>query len=96
MSTAEARVKMKTDTIKAVVKLWNVATGKNVESRHEGLSLQSPVFSPDGRQVAAIEIGERLGVFLWETDGLKRVTEFKPFPDIVYDIAFAPHGKLLA
>src|SRR5262249_42876791 len=79
------------------LRVWDVATGKEV-TRGEGVGFVSAVaFTPDGRHIAAAtgwRNESRLLVF--ETITGRRVLEFRGHEALVTALAFAPDGRRLA
>lgn len=80
------------------VKLWEVATGREVLRFQHGERVASVAFSPDGQMLAsgAYVFGVSKGtVKLWEVT-LGREVRTITFSDWVHDVAFRPDGRFLA
>lgn len=79
------------------IKVWDAATGKELRSHHAKLGyLFSPIYSPDGKWLAAIQDFETSTVMIWEAaTGQAHLTLRKP-PDQISGIAFSADGRRLA
>lgn len=80
------------------VRVWNVTAGGIRSLRREGKREypDAPIFSPDGRFVAADEDG--FGVAVWQTGNGQRVTQIRlAAPQIqITDVEIAPNNVLYA
>jgi len=80
------------------VRVWNVAAGGLQSLRREGKIEypDAPIFSPDGRFVAADE--DSAGVAVWQTGNGQRVTQIRlAAPQLqITDVAIAPNNVLYA
>jgi uncharacterized protein with WD repeat len=77
------------------VKLWDVATGKQMggHAAHTAV-VTSVAFSPDGKTLASAAWD--LSVQLWDVAGGKISADLRGHADGINAIAFSPDGKLLA
>ena len=84
-------------TYGGTLKLWNVATGRNIanlgEYRTSRQVIQSVAFSPDGNQIAAGIYGE---VDLWDVASKTIIATLKGHTRWVHSVAYSPDGKMLA
>ncbi len=80
------------------LKLWNVATGRNIASfdgqSAESAGVRSVAFSPDGKLF--VSAGDDTMVWIWDVASLKNVAKLKGGDGIVWSTAFSPNGKTLA
>jgi RNA polymerase sigma factor (sigma-70 family) len=77
------------------VKLWDLATGKQIASLEGHADLVvSVAFAPDARTLAAV--GRDGAVELWDVGQGKTRADIKGHAAIVFAVAFSPDGKLLA
>lgn len=83
-----------------VVRLWDTTTGKEqrvlgrVKIKKGGLRI-APVFSPDGKLLAAAGSGDET-VFLWDVATGKERGRWRKLRGFIADLAFSPAGKGLA
>lgn len=80
------------------VKLWEVATGREVRTLQHSDRVSSVAFSPDGKLLASGDsiFGIAKGtVKLWEVATGREVRTLT-LPDGVYDVIFSPDGRFLA
>jgi WD40 repeat protein len=77
------------------IKLWNVATGQEVETLTGHTKyINSVAFSPDGKTLASGSADTT--VKLWDAATGQEVRTLKSDSHTVYEIAFSPDGKVLA
>ena len=89
--------KLASGELEGMVKLWEVATGRNINTFHGpgGLS-KSVAFSPDGTKLASSISGGYGTVEIWEVATGKNINTIAGHPDGVDSIAFSPDGTKLA
>jgi WD40 repeat protein len=77
------------------IKLWDVATGKEITSLkgHSGW-VTSVSFSPDGKTLASGSYDKTIK--LWNLATYQEITTFKGHSGFVYSVSFSPDGKTLA
>jgi uncharacterized protein with WD repeat len=76
------------------IKLWDVATGRNIATLDEHTHLvYSVAFTSDGKILAS---GTRDGIKLWDVATAKNTTTFGGRTDTVHSVAFSPDGTTLA
>lgn len=83
------------------IRLWNLATGKELCLHRGGGSVISSVaFSPDGRMFASefrpMVVGETAKTVLWETASGKKIRQFPAKEGVHWSVSFAPDGRALA
>ncbi len=80
-----------------MIKLWDVATGRNINTLHGpgGLS-KSVAFSPDGTKLASSISGGYGTVEIWEVATGKNINTIAGHLDGVQSIVFSPDGTKLA
>jgi WD40 repeat protein len=86
-----------------VVRLWSIATGKEVRALQDPEAFADGVacaaFSPDGKWIATGSNGApetfRGALMVWEAATGKRVRSFENQKGAVYRVAFLPDGKRL-
>ena len=78
----------------AVIKIWDVATGANLQTLlGHGSGVLSVAFSPDGRNIASGSYDRTIRIWDVSTpDALQTMLD----PGIVTSVAFSPDGKTLA
>ena len=83
--------------INGMVKLWDVSTGRNINTfRGSGALSKSVAFSPDGTQLASSTSGGYETVEIWEVSTGKIINTIAGHLDGVDSIAFSPDGTKLA
>ena len=83
--------------INGMVKLWEVSTGRNINTfRGSGALSKSVAFSPDGTQLASSTSGGYETVEIWEVSTGKIINTIAGHLDGVDSIAFSPDGTKLA
>src|SRR5262249_55070380 len=99
-STLLATVSRKRDVEEVVVKVWDVATGRERATLKPRTKNASPVaFTPAGKTLAAAEEDWAIScwaISLWGTADGKEIATFKRLPGPVLSLAFSPDGKTLA
>jgi WD40 repeat protein len=85
------------------VRLWDILAEKEVAAFEHDTPISAPVFSPDGKTIAAgwskagPKPGSRLGVgTLWDIATGKQGLTMETGPGRLSGLAFSPDGKLLA
>ncbi len=85
--------------------IWDPATGKEkLTLKGQPGTIYGVAFSPDGKTLAVVSTltGERVGLSgvgharLWDVDSGKDLIELKGDPGPVWQVSFAPNGKLVA
>jgi WD40 repeat protein len=76
-----------------LVRLWNVATGKQVAAVDAKTHCYAAAISPDNRLLATGG-GDQI-VRLWDANKLRVLREFQGHKAHVYTVRFSPSGKLL-
>jgi WD40 repeat protein len=74
------------------VRVWDTATGDEVEQLEHSDKVQAVVFAPHGRLLATAAEGT---LRLWDSKTWTCRKEWKPFPGDAKALAFDPRGKLL-
>jgi WD40 repeat protein len=77
-----------------VVRVWDLATGHDVDGFELDDTAESVAFSPDGRVLAAC--GHDSKVWLWEVGGPDELWYVEGHTDVVTRVVFSPDGRLLA
>jgi RNA polymerase sigma factor (sigma-70 family) len=78
----------------ADVRLWDVATGKEIRAFDIDSMVNALTFSPDGKVLA---IGQHDGrVTLWDVATGKKLRQLKGLTPKAVEMAFSPDGRLLA
>ncbi|MBU1750486.1 MAG: TIR domain-containing protein [Chloroflexi bacterium] len=73
-----------------VVRVWNAATGQETMALPQPSNVNSVVYSPDGRQIAAVAAGSAV----WILDAVNgQQTRELPHPSIVFSAAYSPDGQ---
>jgi WD40 repeat protein len=75
------------------VKLWDVATGKNISTLGDAI-FDCIAFSPKGENLVAGGGGG--GILIWDVATGKSIAELKGHRQNVCSVAFSPDGKILA
>ncbi len=79
------------------VRVWEVATGREIMKVQAGNAVESQVlsvvFTQDGRQLVSSGSNRPL---LWEVPSGKRIDRFAPVEETLADVALSPDGRLLA
>lgn len=75
------------------IKLWDIATGKELATLNGGISLWSVVFSPDGKLLAS---GTHSAIKLWDVKSGKELTTIPGFLGQSRAVVFSPDGTTLA
>ncbi|MDE0427260.1 MAG: cohesin domain-containing protein [Candidatus Poribacteria bacterium] len=82
------------------IKLWDIATGKPINTLREYSSLYSVAFSPDGKILASgrgSRSGDGIGIIrLWDVVTGELIHTLTEHTDWVSSVAFSPDGKMLA
>jgi WD40 repeat protein len=76
------------------VKLWDLASGKPVQTLKHGAQVYSVSFNQDGSLLASS--GADMLIKLWNPKDGKLVRELKGHTDLVGAVAFSPDGQVLA
>ena len=78
------------------VKLWDIATGTNIDSLSGGHRsfVRFVSFSPNGKTLASL--AEREIIKLWDVTTGQNITIFKGYPSWVTCVSFSPDGTILA
>jgi RNA polymerase sigma factor (sigma-70 family) len=76
------------------VRLWDVASGREVRVLRTGVLVPALTFSPDGKLLATGQGDGR--VVLWDVATGKERRVLKDAPDYIYAVTFSPDGHLLA
>jgi WD40 repeat protein len=76
-----------------VVKLWDVASGREIRTFKGHAQVSSIAFSPDGKRLAS---ASRRTVKLWDVASGQEVWTLRAGTVSIDGIAFSPNGKLLA
>jgi WD40 repeat protein len=97
LRTAGSRPGAVKGTLELVTQLWDVATGKELESRvlTAGKSVQGPVISPDGR-FFAFAPPQAPEIPLTDMDAPERPPALSGKPKNVEKVAFSPDSRSLA
>lgn len=76
------------------VHLWDLATGQELASMHDGISLKSMEFSPDGGLL--VSTGTVGVVRLWDITGQTKLLRLEGHNQDVNAAAFSPKGNIIA
>lgn len=81
-------------SVSGTIKLWEVATGKEMQTLNGNGPIPAITFSPDGKILAS---GEEDGsIRFWEVATGEELNAFRAHKHPVLTVAFSPDGKLLA
>jgi WD40 repeat protein len=80
-----------------VIKLWNVATGKELLSwQGHSESVMQIAFAPDGKMLASASSSRKdATIKVWDAATRKEVLSLAGHKGFIFQIAFSPDGKLL-
>ena len=77
----------------STIKLWNIATGKEINIfKKPPASVSSVAFSPDGRRVLS---NSEETIRLWDITAGEVIRTFEGHSDKVNSIAFSPDGRMV-
>ncbi len=84
-----------------VIKLWDTAAWQETSTfTHvtERIDYHDILFTPDGTELilATNQLGDPIGVRLWDLAGSQIVKEFRQNSQAAYQVALSPDGRLLA
>jgi WD40 repeat protein len=77
------------------IQVWDLASGRRRGAFGGHRGLVGLAFSPDGKTLATVDLGEQT-VRLWEVASAGKRAQLRGHDETIFAIAFAPDGKALA